>query len=254
LNGKTAFNVVVLALLGWALIWLSTSDRFYVRRVETSGNHQVSSEVLSQVSGLEGYSVFWINPKRVSAQILEALPPVKSVQVRYGFIDPSGLAGWARVQVKERGTEVVWQVAGQRYWVDEGGELHEVRGSSAAPSAVGGEVEGVPEGPRMLIYDIRPNRPAQVDLEALAGARQLTHLLPEVGTLEYAPGTGLRLRHPRGWLVYLGTGEDMHTKVGVLRAMEIEFAGEDVVQPMLVDLRFPESPYYRLPDRPAGVD
>ena len=106
----------------------------------------------------------------------------------------------------------------------------------------------------MLIYDIRPNRPAQVDLAALAGARQLTHLLPEVRALEYAPGTGLRLRHPRGWLVYLGTGEDMHKKVGVLRAMEIEFAGEHTVQPTLLDLRFPESPYYRLPDRPAGAD
>ena len=104
--------------------------------------------------------------------------------------------------------------------------------------------------------DLRPNRPEQVDLEALAGARQLTHLLPEVRALEYAPGSGLRLRHPRGWMVYLGTGEDMAKKVGVLRAMEVEFASEDVVQPTLVDLRFPASPYYRLPDEnsPAGAD
>jgi hypothetical protein len=38
--------------------------------------------------------------------------------------------------------------------------------------------------------------------------------------------------------------------------MEVEFAGEDVVQPTLVDLRFPESPYYRLPDGggPVGAN
>jgi len=87
-----------------------------------------------------------------------------------------------------------------------------------------------------------------VDLAALTGARQLIHLLPEVRAIEYAPGTGLRLEHPRGWMVYLGTGDDMPKKIGVLRAMEVEFAGEDVLQPTLVDLRFPDSPYYRLPD------
>jgi hypothetical protein len=124
-------------------------------------------------------------------------------------------------------------------------------GEAADPEA---EAEAAPNGPRLLIQDLRPNRPEQVDPEALSGARQLAHLLPEVRVLEYAPGTGLRLRHPRGWLVFLGTGRDMRKKVGVLRAMEVECAGEDAVQPTLVDLRFPESPYYRLPDvdGPAG--
>jgi hypothetical protein len=57
-------------------------------------------------------------------------------------------------------------------------------------------------------------------------------------------------------MVYLGTGDDMLKKVGVLRAMEVEFAGDDVLQPTLIDLRYPDSPYYRLPDRNslAGVD
>jgi cell division septal protein FtsQ len=250
LNGKTAFNVVVLALLGWALVWLSTSEQFYVRHVEIVGNSQVSGRVLSEVSGIEGYSVFWVNPRQVAAQILESLPPIKAVQVRHGFAGQDGLGGWVTLEVRERGQEIVWQVAGQRYWVDASGELHEVRG-------LGDEV-GQPEsesaGPRLLIQDVRASRPASVDLSALVGARQLVHLLPEVRVLEYAPGTGLRLKHPRGWMVYLGTGEDMAKKVGVLRAMEVEFAGEESVQPALIDLRYPDSPYYRLPDEesPGG--
>lgn len=258
LNGKTAFNVAVLALLGWALVWLFTSDHFYVKRVESIGNSQVSEQVLRQVSGLEGYSVFWVNPRQVSARILEALPPVQSVQVRYGFAGRDGLAGWAELYVQERGQEIVWQVAGQSYWVDEAGELHEVRGlvQEAEPAAAleDGAAGSQPEAgqaaaaPRLLIRDIRPSRPAQVDLEAVAGARHLIGLLPEVRALEYAPGSGLRFQHPRGWMVYLGTGEDMAKKVGVLRALEVEFAGEEVLQPTLVDLRFPDSPYYRLPE------
>jgi hypothetical protein len=256
LNGKTLFNVAVLALLGWALMWFFTSERFYVRRVEAVGNSQVSAQVLKQVSGLEGYSVFWINPKRVSEQILDTLPPIMSVQVRYGLFDQNGLAAWVKLIVQERGQEIVWQVAGQQYWVDEGGDLHEVRGPMVGDPSQAAEPESgsASARPRLLIRDLRPSLPAQVDLAALNGARQLIHLLPEVRAMEYAPGTGLRLRHPRGWMVYLGTGEDMPKKVGVLRAMEVEFAAEGVVQPTLVDLRFPDSPYFRLPDAnsPAG--
>jgi hypothetical protein len=227
-------------------MWLFTSDRFYVRRVEAIGGSQVSAQALKQVSGLEGYSVFWINPKRVSEQILDELPPVSSVQVRYGLFGRSGLEAWVKLIVQERGQEIVWQVAGQRYWVDERGRLHEVRGSIPVAPSTGAGAE--PAGPRLLIHDLRPNLPEHVEPAALTGARQLIHLLPEVRAVEYAPGTGLRLRHPRGWMVYLGTGDDMPKRVGVLRAMEVEFAGEDVVQPTLVDLRFPDSPYYRLPE------
>jgi hypothetical protein len=39
----------------------------------------------------------------------------------------------------------------------------------------------------------------------------------------------------------------MARKVNVLRALEVEFAGEDTIRPALIDLRFPDSPYYRLP-------
>jgi hypothetical protein len=262
LNGKTVFNVGVLAVLAWALMWLFASERFYVKQVVTSGNSQVPSEVLGQVSGLEGYSVFWINPRRVRAQILETLPPVKSVQLRYGFIDEDGLGAWARLVVQERGDEILWQVAGKRYWIDEDGTLQEMRGVASATGTepanaaqAGTDVERAQVGPRIVIQDIRPNPPARVDLEALDGARQLLTLLPEIRAFEYAPSTGLRLRHARGWMVWLGTGGDMAKRVGVLRAMEIKFAGEDTVQPTLVDLRYPDSPYYRMPDGagPMGV-
>jgi hypothetical protein len=247
LNRNTVFNVAVLALLGWALMWFFTSDRFYVQRVEAVGNSQVSAQALKQVSGLEGYSVFWINPKRVSEQILDTLPPVRSVRVQHGLLDQNGRSAWVKLIVQEQGQEIVWQVGGQRYWVDKSGGLHEVRGSGPGnPSA----------GPRLLVHDLRPSLPTQVDLAALTGARQLIHLLPEVRAIEYAPGTGLKFTHPRGWMVYLGTGDDMPKKVGVLRALEVEFVGEDVVQPTLVDLRFPDSPYYRLPetDTPAEAN
>jgi len=235
--------VLFLGLLGWALVWFFTSELFYIDHIVVTGNQRVSADVIREISGLEGFSVFWINPRRVVDNIVQSLPPITSVQVRYRLVDGRRLAAAATLAVHEQGEQLIWHVAGQHYWVDDDGTLRPAYGaveqvpSAAAASSVD-----------LVVNDIRPGLPDRVDTEALDAARQLIHLLPEVQVVEYAPLTGLRLHHPRGWLVYLGTGSDMARKVNVLRTLEVEFAGEDTIQPAMIDLRFPDSPYYRLPD------
>jgi cell division septal protein FtsQ len=234
--------VLFLGLLGWALVWFFTSEFFYIDQIVVAGNQRVSADVIREMSGLEGFSVFWINSPRVAANIVQSLPPITSVQVRYGLSDGSRLASAATLTVQEQSEQLIWQVAGQRYWVDDEGTLRPAYGSvEQVPSAA------TAPGVDLVVNDIRAGRPERVDQEALGAARQLIRLLPEVQVVEYAPRTGLRLHHSRGWLVYLGTGSDMARKVNVLRALEVEFAGEDTIQPAMIDLRFPDSPYYRLP-------
>jgi hypothetical protein len=242
LNGKTLFNLAVLALLGWALVWLFVSDRFYVQRVAASGNSYLPPDLLERASGLQGYSVFWINPRQVEDRIKEDLPPVESVRVRHGFIEKGRLGAWTRLEVQERDDEIVWEVAGQSYWVAEDGRLCKVPSSIAESRASTG---AGPAGPRLVIHDTRPNPPAAGDLVAIASARELIRLLPEIRVLEYAPVTGLHYKHPEGWWVYLGTGGDMMERVGALRTAEAKFARENEDEPDLVDLRFPHAPYYR---------
>jgi cell division septal protein FtsQ len=224
-NGRFALNVLLLGLLGWALTWLFISDQFYVSQIRVEGNRRVSTEAIQEASGVLGYSIFWVNPRQVAATVAQLLPPVRRVEVR------SGLPNQVTLTVEEQGEQVMWQVAGKRYWVDDDGYLHPVSGESE---------------PSLLVNDIRPGLPTQVDVSALSAAMQIIRLLPELRTIEYAPLTGLRFTHPRGWLVYLGTGNDMERKVSVLRAMEVQFSGQEREQPVLIDLRFPDSPYYRV--------
>jgi len=242
--------VLFLGLLGWALVWFFTSELFYIDQIAVTGNRRVSADVIREISGLEGFSVFWINPRRVAADIVQSLPPITSVQVRYGLFDGHRLVAAATLAVHEQGQQLIWQIAGQRYWVDDEGVLLPAYGAvEQVPSAATGSSVD------LVVNDIRPGLPDRVDTEALSAARQLIRLLPEVHVVEYAPLTGLRLHHPRGWLVYLGTGNDMARKVNVLRALEVDFAREGTIQPALIDLRFPDSPYYRLPadtEHPAG--
>jgi cell division septal protein FtsQ len=240
--GRAAFNVAVLGLLVWALLWFFVSDRFYVDQIIVTGNTRMPADMIHQASGLQGYSSFWIDPQHVASQITDSLPPLESVQVSYGLSDKVVL------HVKELEEQIVWQVAGVHYWIDEDGSLYPMQSITDAD----------PEQPTqlwaLLVNDLRSNLDVEetsVDPDVLVAARQMIHLLPEVRVVEYAPDVGLQFLHSRGWTVRLGTGSDMAQKANVLRALEIEFSKEDV-QPTLVDVRYPDSPYYRMPGDDAS--
>jgi hypothetical protein len=229
-------NVAVLGLLGWLLVWFFVSDRFYVNHIMVTGNERLSADVIRQASGLQGYSSFWIHPQRIEAWIKESLPPIADVQVRYG------LSNTVTLVVLEQYEQIMWQMSDGRYWVDEQGDLRPVQDNDSllatdAPTA----------DCTLLVKDIRSDSALSVETEALVTARQIVHLLPEVRVVEYSPEIGFRFLHPRGWMVYLGAGNELAYKVSILRAIEVQFAGQDTSQPTLLDLRYPNSPYYRLP-------
>jgi hypothetical protein len=53
-------------------------------------------------------------------------------------------------------------------------------------------------------------------------------------------------------VVYLGTGDDIAHKVDVLHAIERQLSVNEAAQPTLVDLRFPDTPYFRYPGEAPG--
>ncbi len=224
ISGSQAFHILLLGVLGWLLVWFFVSNRFYVNQVVVEGNQRVSSEAVVTASGVYGYSIFWVNPGRVAEAITESLPPVRAVRVRYG------LPNVVRLTVEEQGKHIVWLIGDQRYWVDDGGFLHPAQGG---------------DDPYLTVRDTRPGVREQVDIDAVVAAHQLTQLLPELKAVEYAPSTGLRFTHARGWTVYLGKGTEMVPRIQALRAIERRFADESAAQPSVVDVRFPENPYYR---------
>lgn len=227
IGGRAVFNILVLGLLAWALIWFFVSDRFYVYEVEVQGNQRVSTEAIISASEIQGYSVFWINGRQVAAAVAESLPPIHQVKVRYA------LPNRVILTVQEQGEQVMWLVKGDRYWVDDEGLFHPAQGG---------------DDPRLLVRDVRPGLLSQVSPDAVVAAQQLVQLLPEQQSVEYEPATGLRFTHSLGWVVYLGTEGDMARRVRVLRTIERRLSAEGTRQPSLVDVRFPDNPYYRYPD------
>ena len=140
-----------------------------------------------------------------------------------------GLPNKVILTVEEQGEQVMWLAAGERYWVDEWGALHLAQGGS---------------DPTLLVRDLRPGRPTDVDPEVLLAARALVEEMPELSEVDYSPTRGLCFRHERGWLVILGVSDNMAERVRRFRTLEEEHLKEGAQQPVLVDVRFAK-PYSR---------
>jgi cell division septal protein FtsQ len=215
-------GLVLLAALGY---WLFLTDDFYVYEITVKGNSLVTPEEIFAASGLDGLSIFWVNPQQV-ADAVAHLPGILSAEVQ------CSLPNRVTITVVEREPQVVWQRAGTRWLVDKQGTV--------LTAQTGAEGELLVED-----QDSEPLRPGdRVDAGAVAGALQLQKLMPELLAVRYSSRTGLSFRHSLGCDVYLGTGTDMAEKLAILQALVEQLAASGE-HPEYIDLRFKESPCYK---------
>lgn len=223
-GGKTLGGFLLLAL-GWLTYQFFATDAFYVYEAKVIGNQLVPAEEIYQHSGLEGISIFWINPAQIETAVA-SLPNIKEAEVHCGLPDK------VTIQVVERQPQVIWQQGEKRYWIDEEGTVLTARGELTGATVI-------------VDLDERPVQPGdRVDPQVIAGAQKLRSLLPELAAVQYAPRTGISFQSEQGWPIYLGQGEDMEQKVAIMNALLQEIAAKGV-QPQFMDLRFKGSPYYK---------
>ena len=224
-QGGKSLGLFLLVALGWLTYHFFATEAFYVYEARVIDNQLVPAEEIYQNSGLEGMSIFWINPTQVEATVV-SLPNIKEAGVRCGLPDR------VTIEVVERQPQVIWQQGEKRYWIDEEGAVLPARGD-------------LPEATVIVDLDERPVQPGdRVDPQVIAGAQKLRSLLPELTTVQYASHTGISFRSEQDWPIYLGQGEDIEQKVAIMKAMLQEIAAKGV-QPQFIDLRFKGSPYYK---------
>ena len=223
-GGKT-LGVLLLLALGWLTYQFFATEAFYVYEARVVGNQLVPAEEIYQNSGLEGMSIFWINPARVEVTIA-SLPNIKEARVH------CGLPNRVTIEVVERQPQVIWQQGENRYWIDEEGTVLPARGELAEATVI-------------VDLDERPVQPGdRVDPQVIAGVQKLRSLLPELTAVQYASNMGISFQSEQGWPIYLGQGEDIEQKVAIMKALLQEIAAKGI-QPQFIDLRFRESPYYK---------
>jgi cell division septal protein FtsQ len=223
LRGGAVLSALLLAALSLLTSQFFTNYGFYVYKATVQGNQFVEADEIYAASGLEGMSIFWINPEQVEAAICNLLG-VKEARVN------CRLPNQVTIEVVERQPQGIWQRGEARYWFDDLGIILPLRG----------ELEGM-----LLIQDLRTG-PLEVgdriDPEVITSALDLRQLLPEATAFQYSEDKGL-IFDQRGYPIYFGTG-DMAEKVAILNALLQELASEGI-KPEFVDVRFKESPCYK---------
>jgi len=103
-----------------------------------------------------------------------------------------------------------------------------------------------------------PPTPGNLDLTQTIGARPfltpelsaaiaaLAPQVPEGAALVYDPRYGLGWSDPRGWQAYFGkNNSDIAVKLAVYQSM-VDHLAERGIQPTLVSVEYPNSPFYRV--------
>ncbi len=226
LDGRTrrlsiATALALLAMAGgW---WLYNSPIFALHGVAVDGNAVVSDEVVRQVAGLNGQSI--VRPDFGGARgRLLAFPLVKDAQVSRDW--PFG----AHVTIVERQPWGVWQIADQRYVIDDEGVVLTLPEPQNAPVIV----QTDPTGP------LRPGD--RVDAGVVAIAEQLVGTAEQaigapVARMEYAQMTGLTVVLSDDVRVSFGGLDNYEFKLAALYAV-LERAQEQGMSVHAVDLRF----------------
>jgi cell division septal protein FtsQ len=217
--------IVLLAFAGWVIYVMFNSPNFYVQNVEVEGNTTVTDQEIYTISGLEGLSVFWVEPAAVARRV-ETLPNVRSAQVRVQ------LPSYVVITVEERTPVILWKTGDASWWVD-------AEGITFPPRAE------LTNALTIVDTDNHPISPDQVlDPTIIEAAQSLRRLLPELPVMYYSRNTGISFTTGEGWPVYLGDGRNMAAKLTILLNLRNDLMARGVT-PEFIDVRFIEKPFYK---------
>lgn len=223
--------LLALVLLS-VLAYFFVSDAFYVYEATVLGSSLVSSDEVFERTNIEGFSIFFINPLVVQ-EAVSALPDVREAEVQLS------LPNRMMITVRERQARVVWETGQERYGVDDEGTIVSLPGGSE---------------PSILIRDLdsTPRKLGErVELDIIAAAEAYHALVPTLTEFGYSQEYGLSIENEYDWRIHLGGGEGAETKLALMRALveRLESQGTAVE---FIDLRFPDSPHYRLAEEASA--
>ncbi len=215
----------------WIIYLLFHFDTFYITNATIIGNNVLTNQEIYAASQINGNSVFVIAPSMVKANI-EALPNVKTAHIQLDM--PANII----IQVEERQPEVLWRTGDRLWWIDEEGTF--------VPPRIAQRTEEA-QKERLLIIDmdetsVRAND--QIDYTIIQAAQVVHGHKPETKEMFYSNEHGLIFTTEEGWRVYLGNGNNIHSKV-FYADMTIHDLLSRNITPDFIDVRNPWRVVYK---------
>jgi cell division protein FtsQ len=223
-------GVVALLAVSGLLYDGAASPDFRVQQVAVSGARLLTAEEIADSAAVLGTNVFWLRRQEIRDRVRQ-LPAVRDVEVR---VD---LPGRVELRVQERSPYVSWQSGDSTFLVDSEGLVLSTR---------------EPEQPLVVVHDLdAPNLQAgaRVSPGALRAVSKLSQLLPtELGLspseYDYSQALGVELQIPNGPRLRIGDGDDIETKLAIVKALREDLRRDGSVT-QVIDVRYPSRPFYR---------
>jgi hypothetical protein len=217
-----ALVLLVAALFATGYGFLSLD--FWVYSAIVSNNHHTSSEEIYRQAGIHRFSAFFIDPAQVETR-LRQLPHVRDARVQVR------LPAQVRIQVMEREPIILYQIQGDSYWIDtEGVIMSAVEDRKGLVKLIDDDKGGMHDE-----HHIKPG--------LFQAIQHVTDTLPEVKTFRYQQPYGLFFISPEGWRVYLGSTDNMDTKLATWEALRTKIL-QDKYPVQEVDVRY-DRPHWR---------
>ena len=239
--GPRWFSALLVIACVAALYFYVTEPTFLIREATVLGNTRVSAQDINTILGVANQPSALLNPAQIEYNILAAFPDI------YGAYVQVELPAKVIITVAERQPVAAWMQDGQVVWVDAQGYAFPPRGQVEGLVTV--TAAGAPPVPTNLsVTQTIGARPFLTSELALAVVTLSPHV-PEGAALVYDPKYGLGWTDPQGWQAYFGhLNDDMNMKFQVYQAL-VETLAQRGVQPTLISVEYPNSPFYRVSEQ-----
>lgn len=225
-SGRLVSLLLFFASMGM-LVYLITSPYYSITDVRVAGNAALTSDMVTQLSGLSGTSVWFVDTDVTAERLLQN---AYIEQVRISVLLPNQAA----ITIVERKPEVRWQLGGVHYLVDSNGTVLDVAQTPPEPDTL--VIEDT------TLHTLQPND--RIDADALNMARVLALRLPT--ELNFTPasigwdfGLGVFVKSSTGQTIVFGRTDNLERKLAILH-----YLLADNTAFTYLDLR-PSNPFYQ---------
>jgi hypothetical protein len=228
--GPRLFSVAILGFCMWSLVRFLNADRFAVSQIETAGQQLLSTSQIRSLIGVEGKSIFLVDPESVEQALEEESEVMEaSVSIRW----PNRVVA----EIVERPPSVEWNDGGRIWWLSEDGVAYVQHGERSGLIQIESE---------MPYLNIQEDPTAEVvDPDLISAAQDLMTRLPGMGKLLFDPDHGLGFEAEEGWKVYFGIDGDMRIKADIYEAVA-EKLKKDGIPATFVSIENKNAPYYEV--------
>lgn len=238
-------TAALLALVG--LMW--SYPEFIVQAIEVQGLQRLEVREVHLVLGIQGDSIFSLDPDVLAYDLGLAFPEFSEVQVHVSL--PNSVV----VQVHERVPALGWSNSQGLVLVDAEGISFPARGVVngegqpfpvvRAPDLVMKPADESEEDGEALVMNPYVNRRLLEPVQVAALIRMAEEAPPN-SQIIFNPRHGMGWRDPAGWVVFFGhDGADMDAKVQMYRAIVADLQSRNLT-PEYISVEFLHAPYYRM--------